>query len=105
MRGSSLLSSDARRTLLAETHMPEAPRDLICLRDKQTKLIYAPATDSFTCYDLKRDPREEHDIYSERAASLSEWEHRLRAQASLSSEATKRRDVSGHLAALGYAGD
>lgn len=105
MRGSSLLSNDAQRTLLAETHVPEAPMDLLCLRDKQTKLIYAPATDSFTCYDLTRDPREEHDIYSERAASLSDWERRLRAQAELSSDATKRRDVGGHLAALGYAGD
>ena len=105
MRGSSLLSEDVERTLLAETHAPEAPRDLICLRDKQMKLIYAPGTDSFTCYDLRVDPNEAHDIYPERAASLFEWERRLRAQAALSNEVPKRRDVSGHLAALGYAGN
>ena len=105
MRGSSLLSDEGERTLLAETHTPEAPRDLICLRDERTKLIYAPGTDSFTCYDLVSDPGEEHDVYSHRAGTLDEWERRLRAHALLANKSSRRRDAGGHLAALGYAGD
>ncbi len=106
MRGASLVSETKPRTLLAETHKPEAPRDLLCLRDERTKLIYDPAADEFSCYDLQNDPSEERDVYRARASSLGEWRRRLRAQAA---EAAKgratRRDVQGHLAALGYAGD
>jgi len=106
MRGESLLSRQRSRTLLAETHKPEAPRDLLCLRDGETKLIYDPAADSFTCYDLVNDPGEEHDVYEERAGSLDAWKDRLRAQAARATAGSKlRRDPKGHLAALGYAGD
>jgi len=105
MRGSSLISNSASRTLLAETHAPEAPRDLLCLRDEQTKLIYDPVAERFTCHDLVDDPAEERDVYAERAASLTAWERRLREHAALTSEAAPRHDASGHLAALGYAGD
>jgi len=106
MRGASLVSRTETRTLLAETHKPEAPRDLLCLRDEETKLIYDPAADTFTCFDLVEDPGEERDIYPARAGSLSQWRARLRAHAARAAEGRAvRRDESGHLAALGYAGD
>jgi len=106
MRGTSLISDAGPRTLLAETHKPEAPRDLLCLRDERTKLVYDPASGRFTCYDLVADPAEEHDVYATRADSLDSWEARLRAQAALASQSTStRHDPSGRLATLGYAGD
>ena len=106
MRGRSLLSDTSKRTLLAETHKPEAPRDLLCLRDSTTKLIYDPSADQFTCYDLRRDPAEEHDIYAARAGSLTTWENQLRTHAArAASVPATRRDDGGHLAALGYAGN
>ena len=105
MRGASLLSNQKRPPLLAETHTPEAPKDLLCLRDHQTKLIFEPETNSFTCYDLLRDPLEVRDIYPERAGTMDDWERKLRAQAALSAGTNIRRDAGGHLAALGYAGN
>jgi len=106
MLGSSLLSDTNPRTLLAETHTPEAPRDLLCLRDERTKLVYDPASKSFTCYDLLADPAEERDVYAARADSLASWQARLRAQAAKASKRpAPRRDAKGHLAALGYTGD
>jgi len=106
MCGASLVSETKPRTLLAETHKPEAPRDLLCLRDEKTKLIYDPAADQFACFDLESDPREERDVYEARASSLGPWRARLRAQATKADEGRMtRRDAQGHLAALGYAGD
>lgn len=106
MGGASLVSETRPRTLLAETHKPEAPRDLLCLRDERTKLIYDPAADQFACFDLKSDPGEERDVYEARESSLGEWRTRLRAQAAKAAEGrVTRRDAQGHLAALGYAGD
>jgi len=106
MRGSSLVSNTRPRTLLAETHTPEAPRDLLCLRDERTKLVYDPAAKLFTCFDLVKDPAEERDIYALRADSLGPWCERLRAQSiQASRRPSPRRDAKGHLAALGYAGD
>ena len=81
MRGASLVSQTRPRTLLAETHKPEAPRDLLCLRDEELKLIYDPAADAFSCFDLVEDPGEERDIYSARASSLAPWRARLRSHA------------------------
>mgnify|MGYP002527640096 CR=1 FL=1 len=105
MHGTSLLSDTRARTLLAETHKPEAPRDLFCLRDERTKLIYDPSAQRFTCYDLVADPAEERDVYAARADSLASWQARLRAQAAKTSKRpATRRDARGHLAALGYAG-
>ena len=106
MRGASLVSETRPRTLLAETHKPEAPRDLLCLRDEETKLIFDPAADSFTCFDLTADPGEERDVYAARADSLAQWRAKLRAHAAKASgRSSTRRDEAGHLAALGYAGN
>ncbi|MEE8468515.1 MAG: sulfatase-like hydrolase/transferase, partial [Planctomycetota bacterium] len=77
--GRSLLEGGPR-TLLAEAHPPEAPRDLYALRDARFKLIHDPDQDLFELYDLVRDPRELTNVFGS-GERFPAWQERLRRAA------------------------
>jgi len=77
--GRSLLEG-GQRTLLAEAHPPEAPRDLYALRDERYKLIYDPDQEFFELYDLQRDPGELTNLFGA-GDRFPAWQDRLRRAA------------------------
>ncbi len=104
-RGVSLLKP-APRVLIAETHPPEAPRQLVCLRDEAFKMIHDPAAGSFALYDLARDPLELEDVFATRAAERPTWPAELRHLARPRAQrAGFAAESSGWLRALGYSGE
>lgn len=95
---------------LAETHRPEAQHDQLALRDGQFKMVYFPLEERFELYDLAQDPREEHDVFQERAGERPDWPARLRRvqeerrAPSLPLDEAERAERAALLEALGYAG-
>jgi len=101
--GTSLLHP-ARRELVAETHPPEAPRDLFALRDERYKLIFDPSTEAFEMYRLGPDPLELDDVFAHQGHLRDDWQRRLRdlarragavPAAPLEGQTTARRRVPG----------
>ena len=108
MAGRSILDGD-RRTLIAETRRPEAPRDLIALRDRRFKLVYDLDLDSFELYDLTKDPGELVNVYAERIEERPEWPEHLRELAATpigtaDPGLTPDAETRARLQALGYTG-
>ncbi len=110
-RGRSLLSSEPGsndRVLIAETHKPEASRNLICLRDLAFKMVYDVDSDSFELYDLAKDRGELRDVFEEQRDARPEWIEDLRGiaaawKALAAREGTKLDpDTEARLEALGY---
>jgi len=109
-RGTSLLSEEREALAIAETHKPEANRNLICFRDSEFKLIYNPDDDSFELYDLDQDPRELNNVYESRRSEREKWIEPIKRISSLAqSGAMSEGDVSPEtrelLDALGYGGE
>jgi arylsulfatase A-like enzyme len=107
-RGQSLLHAERRPFVLAETHPPEAPRQLVCLRDADWKLIYDVDEERFELYDLGADPGETRDVYATHGDVRAHWRALLRAcaeragtvaseAAPLSSESTEMLGLLGYL--------
>ena len=109
-KGRSLLSFDPgsnARTLIAETHTPQAERNLVCLRDLAFKMIYAADEDTFEMFDLVADPRELSDVYAERNRERPDWTERLRgiartAAAAASGDLDLEPETQARIDALGY---
>ncbi len=100
--GSSLFKVE-ERTLLAETHPPEAPRTLLCARDEQYKLIYAPEEDSFEMYRLSPDPFELDNVFSHQGHLRETWQLILKKVAAETQlEAARSTAMQAKLSALGY---
>ena len=100
--GRSLLEGGPR-TLLAEAHPPEAPRDLYALRDGRFKLIHDPQQDLFELYDLVRDPRELTNVFGT-GERFPAWQERLRraAREEVLESAPPDVETLRRLEALGY---
>ena len=75
--GRSLLDGGVRE-LLAETHTPLAPDELLCLRDLRFKLIYDVARERFEMFDVLVNPQESGDVFAQRGDERAEWQTRLR---------------------------
>lgn len=105
--GSSLLERQDR-LLVSQTLPPEAPRALFALRDLRTKLIFDPAADRFSMYDMVRDPGETRDIFEKAGAQRADWQQVLRELAARAAASPAERgsagdpDVNDRLKALGY---
>ena len=104
--GRSLLEPGPR-VLMAETHRPEAARDLFCLRDTECLMVFEPAADRFQVFDLLADPAETHDLGSAGLGLRPAWPQRLRRAAA--SPAFQERapaildaETEARLRALGY---
>lgn len=78
--GESLLDEDPR-ILFAETHAPEAPRELFCMRDERYKLIYDASGNSFEMYDLSQDPLELDDVFRTQGHLVQPWQAKLKGVA------------------------
>ena len=78
--GESLLDEDPR-VLFAETHQPEAPRELFCMRDERYKLIYDASGNSFEMYDLSQDPSELDDVFRTQGHLVQPWQAKLKGVA------------------------
>jgi arylsulfatase A-like enzyme len=76
-RGRSLFDGGSQ-VLIAQTHKPEATRNLVCLRDERFKMIYDVDLDEFELYDLEQDPGELVDVFDTRAGERAEWPDQLR---------------------------
>jgi arylsulfatase A-like enzyme len=107
-RGISLTEARGPREHVAQTHKPDSKQDKVCLRDERFKMVYIRDDDRFTMYDLAADPREDRNVFAQRAHERTEWPARLRA---IAEEAVGRRGADGPdgvslemLEALGYAG-
>ncbi len=100
--GSSLFSRRSR-TLLAETHPPEAQRTLFCARDDQYKLIFAPDTDEFELFRLGPDPLELDNVFAHQGHLRETWQHVLRKLSrETTSDQTRAESTRAKLSALGY---
>lgn len=91
--------------LFAETHPPEAPRELYALRDERFKLVYEAEDDRFLMYDLEADPGEERDVFETSGHLRRRWIDELRRLAEQPArEVTPALDpdVRARLEALGY---
>jgi arylsulfatase A-like enzyme len=100
--GSSLFGASAR-TLLAETHPPEATRTLFCARDDQYKLIFAPDTDEFELFRLGPDPLELDNVFSHQGHLRETWQkvlHKLARE--VSPDHARAESTRAKLSALGY---
>jgi hypothetical protein len=109
-RGAPLMEELDERVLVAQTHRPEAKRDLIALRDASRVLVYDAGADRFELYDVGADPGELQDRFEERGRELAEWQATLRSLAELGEQhALKREEMDPELLdqmrALGYFGD
>jgi arylsulfatase A-like enzyme len=101
-QGRSLLEGGPR-TLLAEAHPPEAPRDLYALSDGRFKLIHDPGQDLFELYDLENDPGELTNLFGS-GEQFPEWQERLRraAREEVLESAPPSIEMLRRLEALGY---
>lgn len=102
-RGTSLLA-ERQPLLLAETHAPESPRTLFCLRDERFKLIYEPAAERFELYDLDADPGELENLFPTGLEARADWPDRLVAfaRSPRRDAAPIEADTKERLEALGY---
>ncbi len=104
MRGTSLCL-DAERLLVAQTHKPIAPRNLVCARDERYKLILDADSGIFEMYDIVSDPGETVDVFAERGHEREEWQGMLEAIASSSKrdeQPALDEERREELRALGY---
>ena len=62
---------------LAQTNVPEAPKNQLAMRDERFKLIYFPEDERFELYDLQQDPGETTNVFAARASERKEWPERL----------------------------
>lgn len=100
--GSSLFEASSR-TLLAETHPPEAHRALFCARDEQYKLIFSPDTEEFELFRLGPDPLELDNVFSHQGHLRETWKRVLQKLASESSpDHARAESTRAKLSALGY---
>jgi len=101
-QGRSFLRGGSR-TLLAEAHPPEAPRDLYALSDGRFKLIHDPEQDLFELYDLEQDPDELSNIFGS-GERFPDWQERLRraAREEVLESAPPGVEMQRRLDALGY---
>lgn len=95
------------RILMAETHRPEAPRDLICLRDLSCLMVFDPEADSFEVFDLEADPGEVNDLGPAGLALRPAWPQQLRRAARIALDASTSSgsldpEAEARLRALGY---
>ncbi len=108
-RGTSILAPGREPLLIAETHKPEAHRNLICLRDDEYKLIYDYDAETYEFYDLTNDPDERRNLYKPDQVERAEWVDQIRQVADLvqtggmiaGNVSEETREL---LDALGYAG-
>jgi len=104
--GVSLLAPMAESPAVrAETHEPEATRDLYSIRSDRWKLIYAPDSFSFELYDVQSDPQELTNLFDEQEASFEAWQRELRQRATrwaLGPQPEPDPSMSADLGALGY---
>jgi arylsulfatase A-like enzyme len=108
--GASLLTDAGARVLLAETHRPQAERDLITMRDDRRVMMYDVDADRFELYDRTDDPDELVDRFVELGGALVEWQDMLRSVAMLAREGATGTgeldpEVEKQLRALGYLGN
>ena len=92
-------------TLIAETHAPEAKRDLFACRDDAYKMVYRPDDQTFTMYDLRSDPKELRDIFQERGGERPRWQELLRTLAENWKEGAQggvAEEERDRLRAMGY---
>ena len=106
-RGSSLLRE--RQPLhIAETHVPEAAKDMISLRDDRYKLVYIATEDRFEMFDMVEDPNETKDLFSTLGARREAWQDQLRSIAEMAKTGAGAEDIDEEtqriLDSLGYAG-
>ena len=101
--GRSLLE-EGEETLIAETHPPEAPRTLYCLRDQTYKLIYAPEEEAFEMYRLGPDPLEMDNVFAHQGHLRDTWQLVLKRLAEQVGTPDTVADASTakELSALGY---
>ena len=93
----------APRLLFAETHPPEAPRALFCVRDESYKLIFTPLTESFELYALGPDPLELDNVFAHQGHLRKDWQKILRRLAQDSTGPGERAAATqAKLSALGY---
>ena len=91
------------RQLVAETHPPEAPRTLFCVRDQTYKLVFDPEAESFEMYRLGPDPLELDNVYGHQGHLRKTWELILRRLAGEIEIDESRDEVAQRrLSALGY---
>jgi membrane-anchored protein YejM (alkaline phosphatase superfamily) len=104
--GRSLMEG-GNRILLAETHRPEAPRDLVSMRDLSCLVVFDPETDGFQVFDLEADPEEVNDLGSEGLVLRPEWAKQLRRAAQSAKDQSNDfgvldREAEARLRVLGY---
>ncbi len=106
--GQNLLATPTDRRAISETRWgfgPEGGTDLVAMRSRAWKLVYAPATGRFAFYDLVLDPGEAVDRMRERADAtalareLVAWERTPPLAPSSNGAAAGIEDA---LRALGY---
>ncbi len=101
MRGRSL-RLDGPRVLLAETHPPEAPRELYALRDEDYLLVLDAAARRLRMYDLAADPLELEDVFRRLGHLREPWQTRLLDLARRGVGTAPDPRVRRRLEALGY---
>lgn len=65
------------RIHVAETHRPEAWRNLVSISDASFKLVHEFDRDIYELYDLRQDPNETKNVYAARGDERAEWMPRL----------------------------
>jgi arylsulfatase A-like enzyme len=105
--GRSLLAEGRAPFVVAETHPPEAPRHLVCVRDADWKLVYDAERESFELFDLAADPGEREDVFELRGDVRPHWPELLRACALHAADVVLgaepvRAETAEMLAVLGY---
>jgi arylsulfatase A-like enzyme len=61
------------RVHIAETHRPEAWRHIVCITDRDYKLVHEIERDIYELYDLRNDPMETTNIHATRANERAQW--------------------------------
>ncbi|MEM7306786.1 MAG: sulfatase [Planctomycetota bacterium] len=109
-RGLSLLR-EGDRTVIAETHSPEAKENQVMIRDADYKLIYYPdrGEGSFEMFALNDDPYELKNVFMTDGSKRPDWQDDLRLIAEISANAGIRlEDLSdddrARMEAMGYFG-
>jgi arylsulfatase len=84
--GTSLLD-DADRTVMAETHPPDAPGTLFAMRDERYKLVYIAKEARFEMFDARSDTLELDNIFPLQGHFRTAWQKEMRNLASVSTSA------------------